>query len=216
MLRYAVLLGPAVVALSGCGQQAGPSVADVSGLMDPAAAHLNETAPDKYRARFSTSAGTFVVEVTRAWALHGADRFYNLVKNGFFDQQRFFRVMPNFIAQWGMPANPELTPVWQNATIKDDPVKETNRRGTITYAKPGRGRDTRTTQLFINLKDNGSLDKDGFAAFGEVVEGMSAVDAINSEYGERPSQQKIGQRGNEYLKKLFPNLSYIETAQIVE
>ena len=213
MSRYALVCGLAAAVLVCCGQP-GPPAVDPSTLMDPTAAHLNQTAPDKFRAQFKTSSGVFVVEITRAWSPVGADRFYSLVKSGYFDQQRFFRVMPDFIVQWGMHANPEVTAKWENAKIEDDPRKETNRRGTITYATSGP--NTRTTQLFVNLADNGRLDDQGFTPIGEVVEGMSVVDAINPEYGEKPSQQKIGQRGNNYLKKIFPNLTYIETAQIVE
>ena len=213
MWRYTLVCGLAAAAIVSCGQS-GPPEVDPSTLMDPAAVHLNQTAPDKFKAQFNTNIGVFVIEVTRAWSPNGADRFYSLVKNGYYDQQRFFRVMPNFIVQWGMHANSEVTAKWTNAKIGDDPKKETNRRGTITFATSGA--NTRTTQLFINLKDNGGLDAQGFTPIGEVVEGMSVVDAINAEYGESPSQQKIGKRGNKYLRKLFPNLTYIETAQIVE
>jgi peptidyl-prolyl cis-trans isomerase A (cyclophilin A) len=195
---------------AGAGQGAGA-------LKDPAA--LKETAPATYRASFDTSAGTFVVEVQRGWAPHGADRFYNLVKNGFFDNARFFRVIPNFMVQFGIHADPAVSAVWRNARIAVDPVKESNRRGYITYAMAG-SPDTRTTQVFINFRDNAFLDKDGFAPFGRVVSGMDVVDKLYSGYGEGapsgkgPEQGRIQMEGNAYLTKSFPNLDYIKKAAI--
>jgi peptidyl-prolyl cis-trans isomerase A (cyclophilin A) len=183
---------------------------DKPSLMNPAS--LKEQAPASYKARFDTSAGPFVVTVTRAWAPNGADRFYNLVKNGFFDGTRFFRVVPNFMVQWGIQGDPDIQRNWANANIPDDPVKQTNNRGFITFAT--RGPNTRTTQVFINFKSNAFLDKQGFAPFGEVTEGMAVVDKINSEYGENPNQGSIQNQGNAYLNKQFPNLTFIKKATI--
>ena len=188
--------------------------ANMEVLMDPTHATMSEKAPDNFRARFQTSKGDFVIEIDRASAPHGVDRFYNLVQIGFFNEQRFFRVVPGFIVQFGMHGDPQVTGKWTNATITDDPVKGSNDRGTLTYAKPGSGTDNRTTQLFINLKHNAFLDDQEFAPFGKIVEGIEVVDAITAEYGEKPNQQQIGKKGNQYLNKLFPNLDYIKTISI--
>jgi len=181
-----------------------------AGLSDPAS--LNEKAPDVYKVKFDTSKGPFVVEVHRDWAPNGADRFYNLVKNGFFDNDRFFRVVDGFMVQFGINGNPKLSSVWRDANIKDDPVKASNKRGNITFATAGT--DTRTTQVFINFGNNASLDRDGFAPFGEVTTGMDVVDKIYSGYGESPNQQNIQMQGNAYLMKSFPKLDYIKSATI--
>lgn len=183
--------------------------------MDPTGEALNEQAPDEFSVRLETSAGPVVIQVTRDWAPIGADRFYNLVRNGFYDEQRFFRVVPNFVVQWGLSGNPKLNQVWHRAHILDDPVVQSNTRGRITYAKTNQP-NTRTTQLFINLGDNANLDGMGFAPFGEVVEGIEVVDAINAEYGQQPSQGQIAMNGNAYLAENFPNLDYIIKAEIIE
>ena len=183
--------------------------------MDPTGEALNEQAPDEFSVRLETSVGSVVIQVTREWAPIGADRFYNLVRNGFYDEQRFFRVVPGFVVQWGLSGNPKLNQVWHRAHILDDPVKQSNTRGRITYAKTDQP-NTRTTQLFINLGDNSRLDGQKFAPFGEVVEGMEVVDAINAEYGQQPSQRQIGNRGNAYLEENFPNLDYIVKAEIID
>ena len=175
----------------------------------------DEQAPDAFAALFETSAGNFKVQVTRAWAPHGADRFYALVSQGYFAEQRFFRVVPGFVVQWGMSGDLELTSQWRNAPIPDDEVAQSNTRGRITFAATNLP-NSRTTQLFVNYGDNLNLDGMGFAPFGEVVEGMETLDAINAEYGERPDQGQIGARGNEYLNEAFPNLDYIVTATIAE
>src|SRR5262249_44611125 len=151
-------------------------------LKNPAA--LKEQAPPTYKADFDTSAGKFVVTVHRDWAPKGADRFYNLVKNGFFDDAPFFRLGPNFLVQFGINGDPSIQSNWQNANITDDPVKQSNKKGYVTFAT--RGKDTRTTQIFINFKDNSGLDSQGFAPFGEVTTGMDAVEKITSQYGEKP------------------------------
>lgn len=179
-------------------------------LMDPS--KLTAKAPAKYRARFTTTKGDFVVEVVRDWAPLGADRFYNLVKNGYFDDTRFFRVVPGFMVQWGIHGEPAVNTVWREARIDDDPVKQSNKRGYITFATAGP--NTRTTQVFINFVDNQRLDGMGFAPFGKVVSGMNVVDSIHSEYGERPIQPRMQGEGNTYLNAEFPKLDSVKTAKI--
>ena len=180
---------------------------------------LNEKAPDVYRAKFTTAKGDFVVEVNRAWAPLGADRFYNLVKNGFFDDASFFRIVPGFVVQFGISAKPEISKVWEKATIKDDPVRQTNARGSLTFATAGP--NTRTTQVFISLGDNARLDSMGFAPFGRVVEGMDVVDKLYDGYGDGPpsgngpDQGRITNEGKAYLDKDFPRLDSIKTTGIV-
>jgi peptidyl-prolyl cis-trans isomerase A (cyclophilin A) len=180
-------------------------------LKTPAA--LTETAPANYKAAFDTSAGKFVIEGHRAWAPIGADRFYNLVKNGFFDETRFFRVVPNFMVQFGINGDPAIASAWQNANLKDDPGgKQSNKKGYVTFAT--RGKDTRTTQIFINFKDNGFLDSQGFTPFGEVTSGMDVVEKITDQYGEKPNQGSVQTQGNAYLKAQFPKLDYVKKATI--
>lgn len=176
-------------------------------------AKLKETAPATFRANFETSAGVFVIEVTRAWAPRGADRFYNLVKYGYFDGNRFFRVVPNFMVQVGINGDPKLNAVWSESNIIDDPVMQSNTRGFVTFAKR-QAPNSRSTQVFINFKDNGFLDQQGFAPFGRVVSGMEIVDKINAEYREQPDQMLIQTQGNAYLTKAFPRLDYIKKASI--
>ena len=177
-------------------------------------ASLKEQAPETFKASFETSAGTFVVEVHRGWAPFGADRFYNLVKNGFYDNTRFFRVVPNFMVQFGLNGDPAVQSVWRSANLKDDPGKESNKKGYITFATAGP--NTRTTQVFINYKDNGFLDSQGFAPFGQVVSGMDVVEKINSQYAETPNQGRIQMEGNAYLTKEFPKLDFIKKASIAK
>jgi peptidyl-prolyl cis-trans isomerase A (cyclophilin A) len=185
-------------------------------LSNPAS--LNEKAPATYKVKFDTSKGTFVVEVHRDWAPNGADRFYNLVKNGYYTDARFFRVISGFMVQFGINGDPKLNSVWRDANIKDDPVKASNKRGTITFATAGPG--TRTTQVFINFGDNAGLDDQGFAPFGQMVSGMEVVDSLFADYGEGaprgdgPDQGLIQSQGNTYLKRDFPKLDYIKTATI--
>ena len=171
------------------------------------------TAPDEFDVLLKTSQGDVTIHVTRKLAPKGADRFYTAVKAGFYNECRFFRVVPKFVVQFGINGDPEVQKKWREDAIKDDPVKGSNTKGTITFATAGR--DTRTTQLFINLKDNTRLDRSGFAPFGKVTKGMKVVEKINSEYGERPDQGKIQKEGNAYLKKAYPRLDYIKTATVV-
>jgi len=174
-----------------------------------------EKAPEQFRVRFETSAGDFVVEVHGKWAPIGADRFHELIKKEFYKDGRFFRVVPNFVVQFGINGDPEIQKKWRDNTIKDEPAVASNLRGYITYAKSNTP-NSRTAQLFINLKDNQTLDPLGFSPFGRVVDGMDVVDKITAEYGERPNQGRIQLEGNAYLEKSFPNLDYIKSATIVK
>ena len=187
-------------------------------LLNPAA--LKAKAPDDFKAQFTTTKGDFVVEVHRDWSPNGADRFYVLVKNGFYDGTEFFRVIPNFMVQFGIPGNPKIAAAWAHANLRDDAVKQGNKRGRITYAMAGP--NTRTSQVFINFRDNGNLDSQGFAAFGEVTEGMDVVDKLYGGYGDMqemgghgPSPSKIESEGNAYLDKNFSQLDKIKTAKIL-
>jgi peptidyl-prolyl cis-trans isomerase A (cyclophilin A) len=166
-----------------------------------------------YRVKFETTQGDFVVEVHRDWAPIGADHFRQLVESGFYDEARFFRVLPNFVAQFGIPRDPALHRKWSRQVLKDDPVKRTNAMGTLVYATAGP--NTRTTQLFINLRDNARLDGDGFAPFGQIVQGMGVVTRLYGGYGERPDQKAAEQRGNAYFNSEFPQLDYIKKATIL-
>jgi peptidyl-prolyl cis-trans isomerase A (cyclophilin A) len=207
-----MMLSPALL----LGALATPVFGQAGKLANPAA--LNEKAPASYKARFDTSKGTFVVDVRRDWAPNGADRFYNLVKNGFYDDTRFFRVVSGFMVQFGINGDPKISSAWRAARIKDDPVKQSNKRGFITYATSGP--DSRTTQVFVNFGDNGSLDGQGFAPFGQVTTGMNVVDALFAGYGEGaprgrgPDQGRIQQEGNAYLGRDFKSLDYVKKATI--
>jgi peptidyl-prolyl cis-trans isomerase A (cyclophilin A) len=180
-------------------------------LLNPAA--LRAKAPDLYRVKFFTSHGEFTVECHRDWAPLGADRFYNLVKNRFFTNAAFFRYVPNFIVQFGLPADPKIAAAWEKATIKDDPVTHGNKKGTIVFATAGP--NTRTTQFFVNFRDNTPLDAQGFAAFGEVTEGLDVVTGLYSGYGEQPDQEQITKQGKAYLDAKFPKLDYIKAATVI-
>ncbi len=202
---------------------------DLKLIADPSHKDMNQTAPEKYQVLFHTTAGDFTVDVTRSWAPNGADRFYSLVKNGYYDGNRFFRVVPGFVVQWGLHGSKDVNLAWMDpknekaANIKDDPVKESNTRGRITFANAGP--DTRSTQLFINLGNNDRLDDPAkmrgavFAPFGEVTgEGMKIVDKLYNGYGEPPAnlQGAIIENGNAILDEYFPKLDGIITATIVE
>jgi peptidyl-prolyl cis-trans isomerase A (cyclophilin A) len=211
------LAGAALVAIALAAGLSAEQTAPRKSLMVPA--NLKETAPETYNVTFDTSIGAFVIKVTRAWAPNGADRFYNLVKNGFYDEARFFRAVPNFMVQFGLHANPTVTKVWQSARIAPDKVTQSNRKGFITFAM-GATPDTRTTQVFINFRNNTNLDGMGFAPFGEVVSGIEVVDKIYTGYGEGaprgsgPPQGRVAAEGNAYLIKSFPKMDYIKTATI--
>lgn len=208
-----LLLTLAAVACGGEGDGGGAEAMSDNPLLYPSRPELNAQAPDTYRARFETSEGDFVVEVHRDWAPIGADRFYNLVDNGYYDEARFFRVIPGFMVQFGMHADPLVTAQWRVATLQDDPVTQSNTPGRVTFAMTSQP-NSRTTQVFINYGNNANLDGMGFAPFGEVVEGMPVVEAIYSGYGEAPNQGQIQGRGNEYLESEFPELDYVIRATI--
>ena len=180
-------------------------------LLRPASLHAK--APAVFQAKFTTTVGDFVVEVHRDWAPLGADRFYNLVRYGFFTNAAFFRVVPRFVVQFGLNASPAVNHAWKDARIQDDPVAQSNKRGTIVFATSGP--NTRTTQLFINYVDNTRLDQMGFAPFGTVVQGMDVVEKIFPGYTERPDQEMITNQGDAYLVKNFPEIDRIKTARIV-
>ena len=186
-------------------------------LLQPATLHAK--APEVYEVKFVTTAGDFVIKVTRAWAPAGADRFYNLVLHHFYDGASFFRVLPGFMAQFGLSPYPEVSKAWAQATIKDDPVVQSNHRGFVSFAMAAP--NTRTTQVFINYGNNQSLDSSGFSPFGMVTEGMEVVDKFYSGYGEGapdgrgPRQELVGTRGRSYLEQGFPKLDSVKTATLV-
>lgn len=180
---------------------------------------LTAKAPETFQVRFITTKGAFTVKVTRAWAPNGADRFFNLVRNRFYDGASFFRVVQGFVVQFGLSPHPEVSKAWREANIPDDPVVQSNKKGFLTYAM--RGPNTRTTQLFINLTDNARLDAMGFAPFGEVTQGMEVVEQLYSGYGDGaprgngPAQNLIQEQGRAYLEKEFPLLDSIRSARIL-
>lgn len=218
--RSSAVAAVAALALASCAGDAGDEDAAApadepseTALMDPAG--LAETAPETFRVRFETTKGAFVVEVVREWSPNGVDRFYTLVKNGFYDDTRIFRVIAGFVAQFGLHGDPAVSSAWRNVAILDDPVVESNVRGTVTFAKTN-APNSRTTQIFINFGDNSRLDADGFAPFGRVVEGMDeVVDRFHSGYGGDVSQGGLMQQGNAYVDQLHPELDRIETAVLV-
>ena len=170
-------------------------------------------APDSFRVALSTSKGDVVVEIYKAWSPHGADRFYQLVSEGFFDEQRFFRVIPQYIAQFGASADPKKNDRWDDAKIPDDPRIQSNSRGTLSFA--AEAPNTRSHQLFFNLKDNPKLDPQNFIPIGRVVDGMSVLDALYDDYGDTPKCRLVATLGNEYLHRMFPRMDYIRTARVV-
>lgn len=199
--------------VAGCSSGTAPSTAEKK-------ASVEERAPDVFRVRFDTNQGPFVIEARKDWAPRGADRFFELVKAGFYDEARFFRVLPKFVIQFGINKDPKVSELWSQLQIVDDPSKQSNTRGTVTFAK--RGPNTRTTQIFINMADNTSLDGTGFPPFGKVVEGMEVVEKLYPGYGEMsprgngPDPIKIQAMGNEYLLRNFPRLDFIKTAHVVQ
>jgi peptidyl-prolyl cis-trans isomerase A (cyclophilin A) len=218
---YVIAVGAlAAVVLSSCGGENAEKKSVEATLENPSPEVLAERAPDTVRVRFETSKGPFTVEAYRNWSPHGVDRFYQLVRLGYYDDVRFFRVLTGFMAQFGLHGNPRVWAAWRDRAIPDDPVTQSNKPGTITFAT--RGPNTRTTQLFINYRDNANLDAMGFTPFGVVTEGMNVVESLYSEYGEGapdgggPSQERAGTEGNEYLKRDFPKLDYIVKATIIK
>lgn len=233
MFRFQLILPVLCLLLFGCMSGTDDSVpptmqalkeaerlAGGSGSVSPPDADTFEAPPANvpasgiFHVEFMTTEGKFLVEVNREWAPIGADRFYRLVQDKFFDDAGFFRVVPGFVVQFGLPADPEKNAKWSQ-TLMDEPVRHSNQRGYLTFAKSSRP-NSRTTQLFISYGSNEMLDEQGFSPFGRVVEGMEFVDRINAEYGERPQQNLITSQGNAYLNRRFPNLSYIQTARVIK
>jgi cyclophilin family peptidyl-prolyl cis-trans isomerase len=187
--------------------------ANLQKLKDPS--QLTERAPEKFRARFDTSQGAFVIAVEREWAPLAADRFYNLVKNGFYNDSRFFRVLDGFMAQFGLHADPDVQSAWRSANLNDEPVTKSNTRGFVSFTRES-SPNSRYTMIFINYKDNSFLDADGFAPFGQVASGMDVVDRLYSGYGRQniPDQRRILRDGNAYLQSEYPKLDFVKTATI--
>ena len=203
----AVNAAPAANAAPAVKEDAAPKRDDAAfaKLLNPAG--LNETAPAQFNVIAKTTKGNVKIELHRDWSPQGVDRFYNLVKSGYFTDIAMFRMVRGFVVQFGIHGSPLVSDAWIDATIPDEPVQQTNAKGTITFAKGGP--NSRTTQLFINLADNGRLDQMGFPPIGKIVEGMDVIESLNFEYAERPNQGMIHKKGNEYLKSQFPNLDYI-------
>lgn len=211
----ALAADPALAAQAADAKAKATKAAPAAALNDPAA--LKAQSPDSFKAKFETTKGDFVIEVTREWSPRGADRFYNLVKNGYFDGIKFFRVAPNFVVQFGIHGNPAIAGKWLQSNIQDDPVKQSNKRGFVTYAKTG-APNSRSVQIFINLKDNSGLDSAGFAPFGQVVDGMDVVDTLYDGYGDSLTnlQGRIAAEGNAFLETVYPKLDAIKKATIVK
>jgi peptidyl-prolyl cis-trans isomerase A (cyclophilin A) len=203
----------AAIVLAAC-SSAPPTAKQESAAAPP----RTEAAPATYKVKLETSKGDVVIEVTREWAPRGADHFYALVKTGFYDGARFFRVLPRFVVQFGIAADSKTNRLWSSSMLPDDPVRVSNRRGTVTFATAGP--NTRTTQIFINYGDNARLDKDGFSPFGKVVEGMEVAESFYNSYGEMaprgqgPDSELMEAQGNAYLESKFPRLDYIKKAAI--
>ena len=215
-----VFVGVLLLALASGGRAFGAEQAKSRGKANSESAMTTIQAPETFRVRFDTTTGPVLIEVIREWAPRGADRFYTLVKDGFFTDIAFFRVIKEFIAQFGIHGKPEIAAKWRNAPIPDDPVRQSNLRGFISFAMAGP--NTRTTQMFINFGNNSRLDRSGFAPFGRVIEGMENLDNLFSGYGEGaprgqgPSQELIESQGNTYLRRNFPHLDYIKSATLVD
>lgn len=220
-ISYGSVIALTLVGPGACAKPADKPASTAGGVPDfhnPSDPGFAQQAPDSFRARFSTTRGDFVIAVHRAWAPHGADRFYNLVRSGYYDGVRFFRVIPGFMAQFGLHADTAVTAAWRERRIPDDPVQGSNQRGMVTFATAGPG--TRTTQIFINYGANDRLDASGFAPFGEVVVGMDVVDKLYGGYGEGapqgrgPDQMRIHIEGEKYLARQFPKLDKITKATV--
>jgi peptidyl-prolyl cis-trans isomerase A (cyclophilin A) len=213
-IRLVLAVGLALSPTLACGKRGASPGHD---LLQPA--RFNAQAPPVWRAKFTTTKGEFVVEVTRAWAPNGADRFYNLVRAGFYDGVKFFRNISGFMVQFGINGDPAVSKAWKDTNIADDPVRESNTRGQVTFATAGP--NTRTTQVFVNFGDNARLDARGFSPFGKVVSGMEVIDGLYNGYGEGaprgagPDQDRIEAEGNAYLDKQYPLLDAVKTARIV-
>jgi peptidyl-prolyl cis-trans isomerase A (cyclophilin A) len=210
---------PAAPASSAAPAPPPPAVHHAASELDPALATAHS--PELFLAEFTTTKGAFVMEVHRAWAPNGADRFYNLVKLGFYDDTRFFRAIPDFMVQFGIPGDPQVAAKWKDASIADDPVVQSNLRGFVSFAQTGRP-NSRTTQIFICFENHPRLDATGFAPFAKVVRGMDVVDTLYKGYGEGapngdgPSQERIQSDGNAYLDHEFPKLDRILSTRIVD
>jgi peptidyl-prolyl cis-trans isomerase A (cyclophilin A) len=218
MIRsFCIILGFSFFACNKGASDTKPAAAPSAALLAPDKA--TQTAPATFKAKFVTTKGDFVIEVHRDWAPNGADRFFNLLQLGYYDDVAFFRAIDKFMVQFGINGAPEVNAKWRTATIPDDPVVQSNKRGFVTFAKGGP--NSRTTQIFINYVDNGRLDPMGFPPFGEVVEGMTVVESLFKEYGEGspagqgPSQPRVQAEGNAYLKRDFPKLDYVKTAKVL-
>ena len=213
------LLGLAITAITTSAEDKKEEKAPASAPSFADPSKLTEKAPESFKAQFETTKGKFTIEDTRGLSPNGADRFYNLVRSGYFKDLAFFRVIPGFMCQFGIHGDPEVSAKWRTAQITDDPVKTSNKRGAISFATAGP--NTRTTQMFINFNDNTRLDGMGFSPFGKVIDGMDIVDKLNGEYGEGapggrgPDQRRVQEEGNAYLKKDFPKLDHIKSATIV-
>ena len=200
-VRLRTYLLVALVAAAACSERSAPPP-----VVGPA--------PDSFHVALATSKGNVVVAVYKSWSPHGADRFYRLVSEGFFDEQRFFRVIPQYIAQFGASADPKKNDRWDDDKIPDDPPTQSNARGTLSFA--AEAPNTRSHQLFFNLKDNPKLDPQGFVPIGRVVEGMGVLDSLYDDYGDTPKYRLVATLGNEYLHRMFPRMDYIKSARVVE
>jgi len=208
----------AILFAAACGGKDGPPAEEAAGAHPALHApfEATETAPAEFQVKFETSEGDFTVKAVREWAPHGVDRLYNLVRIGYFTDCAIFRVIPGFVAQFGIHGDPEVSAVWTNARIEADPVKVSNKRGFVTFAMIGQlGPGSRTSQLFVNLKDNTGLDRQGFAPVGEVVQGMEVVDRFHGGYGNDIDQRAFRAMGNRYIKRDFPEIDFIRKATII-
>jgi cyclophilin family peptidyl-prolyl cis-trans isomerase len=216
LLLAALTLAPATRLPAQTRKSAAPAAAKAAAaaggnkLLNPAA--LNETAPALYKARLTTTKGDLTITVHRDWAPLAADRFYNLVKNGFYDGTPFHRVHPSFVAQFGLNKSPAVQAKWEKAPLKDEPVRKSNQLGMVSFA--ALGPDSRTTQIFISMKDNKSLDKQGFPPFGDVTAGIGVLARIYGQYGDKPDQQRIIRQGAGWLKAAYPQMDYVTKAVI--